>query len=94
MPKVLDKSSIETSLTQVPNWRKEGNEIRRTFEFSAYLDGISFVDEIAKLAEQANHHPDIDIRWRKVHLALTTHSAGGLTHLDFDLAAKIDTVYG
>ena len=81
-------------MKKIPGWELQDKEITRTFEFPAYLDGISFVDQIAKLAEDADHHPDIDIRWRKVHLLLTTHSAGGLTELDMELAEKIDAVYG
>ncbi|MEM1297013.1 MAG: 4a-hydroxytetrahydrobiopterin dehydratase, partial [Verrucomicrobiota bacterium] len=64
MPDLLDTTSLETAMKKIPGWELQDKEINRTFEFPAYLDGISFVDQIAKLAEDADHHPDIDIRWR------------------------------
>ena len=64
----------------------------RTFEWPTFLGGIAFVDEVARLAEAADHHPDIDIRWRKVTLRLMTHDAKGLTFRDTELAAKADAV--
>ncbi|MET7333805.1 4a-hydroxytetrahydrobiopterin dehydratase [Nonomuraea sp. NPDC005650] len=76
----------------LPEWRREGDEIRRTIEAPDFPTAIRIVDEIAVQAEELNHHPDIDIRWRTLHLALTTHDAGGLTDLDFTLAAIIDDI--
>ena len=79
-----------------PRWPSDrrgpatGDEIVRTFECASFPDAIAFVVRIGFLAEAANHHPDLDIRWRKVRVALTTHDAGGLTTIDFDLAAAID----
>jgi 4a-hydroxytetrahydrobiopterin dehydratase len=64
--------------------------IVRTYQFKDFPAAIKFVNAVAKLAEQAWHHPDIDIRWNKVTLTLTTHDAGGLTEKDFDLAGKFD----
>ncbi len=90
MAHLLDSDSLESRLSSIPKWNRKGNEIHRTFEFTTYLDGIEFVRKVADLAEAAKHHPDIDIRWRKVSLLLTTHSAGGLTDLDFDVAQQID----
>ncbi|GAA3425449.1 4a-hydroxytetrahydrobiopterin dehydratase [Streptosporangium sandarakinum] len=88
----LDDSTVNQRLDGVPQWRREGDEIRRTVEARDFPTAIRIVDEIAVEAEKLNHHPDIDIRWRTLHLALTTHDAGGLTELDFTLAARIDEI--
>ncbi len=92
MPELLDESSLETELATVPEWKKEGSEISRTFSFPYYLAGISFVNEVATRAEALNHHPDIQIGWRKVTLRLSTHSKSGLTELDFSLAREVDQI--
>lgn len=83
---------VEQKLRELPEWRREGDEIRRTITAPDFPSAIRIVDEIAVEAERLNHHPDIDIRWRTLHLALTTHDKGGLTELDFTLAARIDTI--
>jgi 4a-hydroxytetrahydrobiopterin dehydratase len=81
---------VSTRLAAVPRWKEQGSEIVRTFEFRDFCAALAFVNKVGDLAEKAGHHPDIDIRWNKVKLALTTHDAGGLTGKDFDLAAEID----
>lgn len=86
----LGAQEVERQIRNLPQWKLQGSEIRRTFQFKNFLQAIDFVNRLAKIAEEANHHPDIDIRWNKVTLALTTHDAGGLTSSDFDLAAKAD----
>jgi len=83
---------IKTALAAVPDWRQRGAAITRTFQFKDFLAAIKFVDAVAELAEQAWHHPDIDIRWNKITLTLSTHDAGGLTKKDFVLARKFDDV--
>jgi 4a-hydroxytetrahydrobiopterin dehydratase len=83
-------AQIKMSLATVPNWKKKGDAILRTFQFKNFPAAIKFVNALAKLAEKANHHPDIDIRWNKVTLTLSTHDAGGLTEKDFDLAKQFD----
>jgi 4a-hydroxytetrahydrobiopterin dehydratase len=83
-------AEIKTSLTSVPDWKKKGNAITRTFEFKDFPAAIKFVNAVAKPAEKSNHHPDIDIRWNKVTLVLSTHDAGGLTEKDFSLAKQFD----
>ncbi|GGO65507.1 4a-hydroxytetrahydrobiopterin dehydratase [Nonomuraea cavernae] len=83
---------VEKKLSELPAWRREGDEIRRTVAAPDFPTAIRIVDEIAVKAEELNHHPDIDIRWRKLHLALTTHDKGGLTEADFTLAALIDAI--
>ena len=89
MGELLSEEEIAAQLGKCPGWEQKDNEIARTFEFATFLDGIDFVTEVAELAEEANHHPDIDIRWRKVFLRLSTHSAGGLTDRDFSLAQQV-----
>ena len=86
----LTPAQIKTALPQVPAWKRTGAVIGRTFVFEGFPAAIKFVNAVAKLAEKANHHPDIDIRWNKVTLALSTHDAGGLTEKDFALAARFD----
>ena len=81
---------IKAALAGTPNWKKKGAMITRTYEFKDFVEAMKFVNAVAKLAEQAWHHPDIDIRWNKVTLALTTHDQGGLTGKDFALAKKFD----
>ena len=71
-------------------WNEKDSTITKTFEFSSYLDGIDFVNEVANLSEQENHHPDITIGYCKVTISLTTHDAGSLTEKDFKLAKLID----
>ncbi len=73
-----------------PEWQLEGETISRTFAFDDFIDAMAFVTKVGIAAEVADHHPDIDIRWNKVTLALTTHFKGALTTKDTDLAAKAD----
>lgn len=86
----LNSTQIKETLGSVPNWTQKADAISRTFQFKDFPGSIQFVNGLAKIAEEANHHPDIDIRWNKVTLVLSTHDAGGLTEKDFDLAKKID----
>jgi 4a-hydroxytetrahydrobiopterin dehydratase len=86
----LTPAQIKAAFPSVPQWRKKGAVITRTYKFKDFVVAIKFVNAVARLAEKAWHHPDIDIRWNRVTLALTTHDAGGLTAKDFELAAKFD----
>lgn len=86
----LTEQEIAQTLGRVPAWTREGDVISRSYTFSKFADGIRFVDRVAVEADKADHHPDIDIRWTTVTMRLSTHSAGGLTRKDFDLAAIID----
>jgi 4a-hydroxytetrahydrobiopterin dehydratase len=83
-------SQTKTAMRFLPRWTKKGAVISRTFQFRDFSTAIEFVRALAKLAERAEHHPDIDIRFNKVTLALTTHDEGGLTEKDFELATKAD----
>ncbi len=81
---------IRAALAVLPAWTRRGSVIRRTYEFADFVAAMKFVNAVARAAEKANHHPDVDIRWNRVTLALTTHDAGGLTARDFALAAQCD----
>ncbi|MBI3876926.1 MAG: 4a-hydroxytetrahydrobiopterin dehydratase [Verrucomicrobia bacterium] len=91
MPK-LTSTQIKAALPGVPKWRKRGANIKRTFAFKDFVAAMKFVNAVARVAEKNNHHPDIDIRWNRVTLALSTHSEGGLTVNDFSLARGIDRI--
>jgi 4a-hydroxytetrahydrobiopterin dehydratase len=73
-----------------PDWIDSQNALERTIEFPSFPDAIAFVNRVAELAEQANHHPDIAVSYKKVTLRWTTHSAGGITERDHELAARTD----
>lgn len=87
---LLEAEQIARRLAALPGWQQVGPSIRRTFAFESFPAAIRFVDGVAELAEAADHHPDIDIRYTKVALTLSTHSAGGLTMRDMDLAGRIN----
>ena len=86
----MDPARIILALGTVPQWQRTGEIISRTFVFKDFPAAMDFVNAVAEIAEQAQHHPDIDVRWNKVTLALTTHDAGGLTEKDFALARQIE----
>jgi len=86
----LDDAGVAQVLRQTPGWERAGSEIRRTYRFKDFREALAFVNRVGDLAERAGHHPDIDIRYNAVRLALTTHDAGGLTAKDFELARAID----
>jgi 4a-hydroxytetrahydrobiopterin dehydratase len=86
----LSVEDANSRLRALPEWKIVSGELVRTFQFKDFLASLAFVNSVGKLAEQAGHHPDIDIRYNKVRLGLTTHDAGGLTAKDFDLAAQTD----
>jgi len=86
----LKAAEIEEARDTTPAWTRRGPVIRREFKFDDFVPAMKFVNAVAKAAEKANHHPDIDIRWNRVKLALSTHDEGGLTAKDFALARVID----
>lgn len=92
--KPLSAAETKQALNGVPDWRRRGQVISRRFEFADFKAAMKFVNAVARAAEKANHHPDIDIRWNQVTLALTTHDAGGLTEKDFTLARECDRLAG
>ena len=89
----LTTEQASLRLSAVPNWSKRAQIILRTFKFERFLEGIEFVNRIARKAQKSNHHPDIDIRFDKVTLKLTTHDQGGITEKDFSLAKQCDEVF-
>jgi 4a-hydroxytetrahydrobiopterin dehydratase len=88
----LPPDAAQSRLTQLSGWKIESGELVRTFEFKDFVAALAFVNQVGKLAEQAGHHPDIDIRYNRVRLSLVSHDAGGLTEKDFDLAAKTQSL--
>jgi 4a-hydroxytetrahydrobiopterin dehydratase len=90
----LSTKQITLRLKAVPQWSKRAQLISRTFKFEGFFKAIEFVNRVAKKAQKADHHPDIDIRFNKVTLKLTTHDEGGLTKKDFALARQCDEVFG
>ena len=91
MPALNDRE-IREHLAKLNGWNLDGNEIVREFKFGKFADGIEFVRKVAAEADAMDHHPDIDIRYTTVRLALTSHDTGGLTDRDFRLATKINTL--
>ena len=87
----IDDGTVAQALTHL-DWTREGDELVKVAARDGFAGALAFVNAVGALAEAANHHPDIDIRWNTVTLRLTTHSAGGLTRKDLDLAAAIDAL--
>ena len=92
MKKALTQPEIEEVLRMHPDWKLQGGKLVREWTFKDFVAAMAFVNQVAGIAEAAGHHPDIDIRYNKVRLVLSTHSKGGLTELDFALAERIDTL--
>jgi 4a-hydroxytetrahydrobiopterin dehydratase len=91
MPK-LPQAELERSLRDLPGWAVKNNAITKTYKHDSFAEAIVFVNAVAHLAELANHHPDIDIRYKNVTIALTTHDQGGLTEKDINLARRIEEI--
>jgi 4a-hydroxytetrahydrobiopterin dehydratase len=92
MSDLLEDDDLSAALKKCPEWEHEKNAITRTFEFEEFMDGIDFVNSVADIADEAQHHPDIRINYTKVTLKLTTHDAGGVTDADVELAQRIDNL--
>ena len=88
----LRADQLAANLRKVPGWKLQGRRISRTFIFEDFVQVISFVDRLARIAEGMNHHPDISIKYNRIRLSLTTHDEGGLTSKDFRLAMKINSM--
>ncbi len=94
MAEVLNEDDVASRLRRLP-WEREGDEIVREWRFEDFVEAVAFVNRVAESAEDANHHPDIFLHgWNKVKLSLTNHSAGGLTEMDFMMAARFDDLGG
>ncbi|QUW03912.1 4a-hydroxytetrahydrobiopterin dehydratase [Chloracidobacterium validum] len=92
---LLDESDLEARLRELPAWQRQDQRLTRTLTFRNFADALDFVNRVGKLAEEADHHPDILLHnWNQVTLTLWTHDAGGLTMLDVSLAHKINAITG
>ena len=87
---LLAEDEIPAHLAKLPEWVRTGGTISRTYQFADFMHAMAFVNQVAETAEDVDHHPDIDVRYNKVTLALTTYDSGGLTLADVDLAAACD----
>ncbi|MER3396324.1 MAG: 4a-hydroxytetrahydrobiopterin dehydratase [Acidimicrobiia bacterium] len=87
---VLQHDELEAIMAELEGWDGDTSSIEKSFRFDKFMDGIAFVSRIAEIAEEKNHHPDIDIRWTTVRVVLSTHSEGGVTEKDIELAKAID----
>lgn len=90
MPRKLSDLEIQRALGGLTGWSRRGDALTKTFTFATFAEGIAFVERIARLADAKQHHPDIDIRYTKVTLVLSTHDAGGITEKDLELAGAIE----
>jgi 4a-hydroxytetrahydrobiopterin dehydratase len=88
----LTEQEINKALTELPGWTQFGKTIQRVYEFPDFVRAMEFVNKVASAAEAANHHPDIDIRYNKVTMALTSHDSGGVTSRDIKMARKISEI--
>jgi 4a-hydroxytetrahydrobiopterin dehydratase len=86
----LSEEEIDERLGRLDGWERDGDAIRKTFEGEDFMSSVKLVDTLAPVAEEMNHHPDLEISWNKVTVILSTHSEGGLTGNDFELAQSID----
>ena len=92
MPPLLTDEEIESRLKDVDGWRQEGRYILREFSFPSFGNAMAFVNRVAEVAEEIDHHPDFTINYTRVSLSITTHNEGGLTRRDFRLAERIDAL--
>lgn len=92
MAQLLTDGEIVSALSDLPYWRRAGDSLVRTVESSSFPEAVALVNRVAEAAEEADHHPDIDIRWRTVTFTLTTHSSGGITAADPAMARSIDAL--
>jgi 4a-hydroxytetrahydrobiopterin dehydratase len=91
--KKLSEEAIEERLTGLEGWKRSGKAILKTFSFETFLEGIDFINQVARIAEEIDHHPDISVHYRRVTFTLWTHAVDGLTDRDFSLAGRIDEAY-
>ena len=92
--KLLSDSEIDSRLARLDGWGREGETIVKTFELADFVGSAQFVGKLVEPAEEMGHHPDLTVSWNKVGVSITTHSAGGLTANDFELAKRIDALAG
>ena len=90
---LLDEDGIRSRLEELEGWERAGEAIRKRFKLDDFVGSVEFVDRLVAPAEEMGHHPDLEISWNRVTLTLSTHSEGGLTNADFELARRIDELY-
>lgn len=90
---LLSETEVDQALPTV-GWERDGDRITKTVRLADFRAAIAFVNQVADVAEELNHHPDISISWNRVELSASTHDSGGLTSLDFDLARAVDALGG
>ncbi len=90
MAELLSDIAIQRELGGLPGWSRRGDVLTKTYQFRNFVEAMAFVNRVADAAEAANHHPDIDVRYSKVTLTLSTHDAGGITQNDLDLGKAIE----
>jgi 4a-hydroxytetrahydrobiopterin dehydratase len=91
-PPRLSPDEISAALHGLPHWSGDGDGLHRTVELPSFRGAVAAIVAMADVAEEMDHHPDVDLRWRTLHLTLVTHSAGGVTDLDLQLARRIDAL--
>jgi 4a-hydroxytetrahydrobiopterin dehydratase len=91
-PQPLSADELTAGLADLPHWSGDTDGLRRTVELPSFRDAVAAIVAIADVAEEMDHHPDIDLRWRTLRLGLVTHSAGGVTRFDLELARRIDAL--
>ncbi|SEO76749.1 4a-hydroxytetrahydrobiopterin dehydratase [Trujillonella endophytica] len=92
-PPRLSPDDVTAALRDLPLWSGDAEGLRREVELPSFPDAVAAIVRIGFVAEHLDHHPDVDLRWRTLHLALVSHSEGGVTELDLDLARRIDALY-
>lgn len=88
----LSDAELQQAMAHLPNWQNSGGTLQRTYRFDDFVAAMAFVNQLAAMAEQAGHHPDIDIRYNQVKVALVTHSEGGITRKDTEMASRISAM--
>lgn len=91
-PPRLSDDAVAAALSDLPLWSGDADGLRRTVELPSFRDAVAAIVAIADVAEEMDHHPDVDLRWRTLHLVLVSHSAGGVSELDLELARRIDAL--
>jgi 4a-hydroxytetrahydrobiopterin dehydratase len=89
---LLSDEEVEGRLADLSGWERDGDAIRKSFKRGDFKGSVDFINEITPIAEDMNHHPDLEVSWDTVTVTITTHSEGGLTENDFELASKIDAI--
>ena len=91
-PPKLSPDEVAAALADLPQWSGDADGLRRTVQTPSFRDAVAAIVAIADVAEEMDHHPDVDLRWRTLHLTLVSHSAGGVSELDLQLARRIDSL--